>query len=100
FFLLSPQEIYFFRADDGIVRAYTAGESYWINHQLNYLESCLPEEMFFRAHRSAIVNLTKVKEIRPYSKSSFLLTMSDPAQTDIQVSERQATLLRRRIPGL
>src|SRR6266545_1570940 len=59
-----------------------------------------PEEMFFRAHRSAIVNLTKVKEMRSYSKSSFLLLMSDQEQTEIKVSERQAALLRRRFPGL
>jgi two-component system, LytTR family, response regulator len=100
FFLLSPEEIIFFRADNGIVRAHTATESYWVNYQLNYLEACLPEEMFFRAHRSTIVNLTKVKEMRPYSKSSFLLLMSDQEQTEIKVSERQAALLRRRFPGL
>jgi DNA-binding LytR/AlgR family response regulator len=90
----------FFRADGGMVRAYTATEGYWVNYQLNYLDACLPEEMFFRAHRSAIVNLTKVKEMRSYSKSSFLLLMSDQEQTEIKVSERQAALLRRRFPGL
>jgi two-component system, LytTR family, response regulator len=100
FVLLSPEEIAFFRADDGIVRAYTAAESYWVNYQLNYLEACLPGELFFRAHRSAIVNLTKVKEMRPYSKSSFLMVMSDRTQTEIKVSGRQAAFLRRRFPGL
>jgi DNA-binding LytR/AlgR family response regulator len=100
FFLLSPEEIIFFRADGGIVRAYTATEGYWVNYQLHYLEACLPEEIFFRAHRSSIVNLTKVKEMRSYSKSSFVLLMSDQEQTEIKVSERQAALLRRRFPGL
>jgi two-component system, LytTR family, response regulator len=100
FFLLSPEEIIFFRADNGIVRAHTAAEGYWVNYHLNYLEACLPEEMFFRAHRSTIVNLTKVKEMHSYSKSSFLLLMGDQEQTEIKVSERQAALLRRRFPGL
>jgi two-component system, LytTR family, response regulator len=100
FFLLSPEEIVFFRADDGIVRAYAATECYWVNYQLNYLDACLPAEVFFRAHRSAIINLTRVKEMRHYSKSSFLLVMSDQAQTEIKVSDRQAALLRRRFPGL
>jgi DNA-binding LytR/AlgR family response regulator len=100
FFLLAPEEIIFFRADGGMVRAYAATECYWVNYQLNYLEACLPTEAFFRAHRSAIVNLTKVKEMRPYSKSSFLLVMGDQAQTEIKVSDRQAALLRRRFPGL
>jgi two-component system LytT family response regulator len=100
YFLLSPEEIIFFRADGGVVRAHTATEGYWVNYQLNYLEGCLSEEMFFRAHRSVIVNLTKVKEIRSYSKSSFLLLMNDQEQTEIKVSDRQAALLRRRFPGL
>jgi len=100
FFLLAPEDVIFFRADNGIVRAHTAIEGYWVNYQLNYLEACLPEEMFFRAHRSALVNLTKVKEVRPDAKSSFLLLMSDREQTEIKVSERQAVLLRRRFPGL
>src|SRR5262249_8311197 len=62
--LLSHEEVVFFRAEDGIVRAHTATENYWVNHQLSHLEACLPEELFFRAHRSAIVNLAKVKEMR------------------------------------
>jgi two-component system LytT family response regulator len=37
FFLLSPEEIIFFRADGGVVRAHTANEGYWVNYQLNYL---------------------------------------------------------------
>lgn len=100
YFLLAPEDIVFFRADDGIVRACTATERYWVNYQLNFLETSLPEDTFFRAHRSAIVNLARVKEMRPYAKSSFLLTMDDKDLTEIQVSERQATALRKRFPGL
>jgi len=46
------------------------------------------------------VNLARVKEICPYFKSSFLLVMDDTSRTEIQVSERQAKVLRQRIPGL
>src|SRR5262245_37841355 len=100
FALLTPAEICFFRAADGLVRAYTKDETYWINYQLNQLEVGLSAEMFFRAHRSTLVNLSQVKELRAHFKGSFLLTMNDGAQTEIQVSERQAPLLRRRFPGL
>ncbi len=100
YFLLAPTEICFFRAEDGIVRAHTAKENYWVNYQLNQLEAGLPAEQFFRAHRSALVNLACVKELQADFKSSFRLTMNDAAQTEIQVSERQAPLLRRRFPGL
>jgi hypothetical protein len=43
-----------------------------------------------------LVNVSRIKEIRPYFKSSFLLVMSDAASTEIAVSERQARPLRQR----
>ena len=97
--LLAPAEIVFFVAEGGLIKARTATDSYLVNYQLADLEASL-EESFFRARREALVNLSAVKEIRPYFKSSFLLVMSDSAATEIAVSERQAKQLRRRIPGL
>jgi DNA-binding LytR/AlgR family response regulator len=46
------------------------------------------------------VNVERIKEIRPYFKSGFLLIMADAGATEIVVSERQARLFRQRIPGL
>jgi DNA-binding LytR/AlgR family response regulator len=100
FFLFAPADVCFFHAQDGIVRAHTASDSYWVNYALNQLESGLPAEQFFRAHRAALINLAHIKELRADFKSSFRVTMNDAAQTEIQVSERQAPLLRRRFPGL
>jgi DNA-binding LytR/AlgR family response regulator len=47
-----------------------------------------------------LVNLRRVKEIRPAARSAFMLIMDDPANTQIEVSERQARALRTVIPGL
>jgi len=97
--LLPPDDVLYFTAEDGLIKAKTAGDSYLVNYQLSDLETGLAESNFFRARRSVLVNLGRVKEIRPYFKSSFLLVMNDAAQTEIQVSERQAKLLPQRIPG-
>ena len=97
FFLLNPDEILYFSAENGLVKAKTATESYLVNYQLAELETALSQG-FFRARRSALVNLRRVKEIRPFFKSSFVLAMPDSAE--IAVSARQAKLLRERIPGL
>lgn len=99
--LLVPAEhILWFHAEDGIVKARTAADSFCVNYQLAELEASLPPDMFFRARREVLVNMTRVKEIKPYFKSSFLLVMSDAAATEISVSERQARPLRQRLPGL
>lgn len=98
--LLDPREIVFFYMDNGMVRARTAAESYWVNYQLSELETALAAANFFRAHRSTLVNLKAVREIRTDGRSGFVLVMADSAQTQIDVSDRQARLLRARIPGL
>jgi two-component system, LytTR family, response regulator len=97
FVLLNPDDILYFSAENGLVKAKTATESYVVNYQLADLETALAQA-FFRARRSALVNLRRVKEIRPFFKSSFVLAMPDAAE--ITVSARQAKLLRLRIPGL
>jgi DNA-binding LytR/AlgR family response regulator len=98
--LLAPQDVHFFSAEGGSIKAKTSDEVFSVNYQLSELETGLAESNFFRARRAVLVNLDRVKEIRPYFKSSFLLVMNDSAQTGIQVSERQAKILRQRIPGL
>jgi DNA-binding LytR/AlgR family response regulator len=98
--LTPPEQILWFEVESGIVRARTENGSYWVNYQLSELEASLPSDLFFRARREALVNVQRIKEIRPYFKSGFLLIMSDAAATEIVVSERQARLFRQRIPGL
>ncbi len=100
FFLLGPEEILYFYMDHGIVRARTGDDNVWVNYQLSDLEKGLREFNFFRAHRASLVNLQRVKEIRPSPRSAFLLIMDDTARTQIEVSERQARILRSIIPGL
>src|SRR6202051_2460841 len=88
------------QSDYGIVRARTSDDNLWVNYQLSDLEQGLSEFNFFRAHRASLVNLRRVKEIRPSPRSAFLLVMDDAARTQIEVSERQARVLRTIIPGL
>jgi DNA-binding LytR/AlgR family response regulator len=98
--LVPSEQIFWFQVQDGIVHAKTAKDSFWVNYQLADLEAALPPQEFFRARREVLVNMSWIKEIKPYFKSSFLLVMSDAASTEIAVSERQARPLRQRLPGL
>lgn len=98
--LLTPDHILWFASEGGIVKAHTESEVYWVNYQLAELESSLGEDSFFRARREVLVNVNRIKEIRPYFKSGFLLIMGDAAATEIVVSARQVHRLRQRIPGL
>ena len=98
--LVPPDQIFWFEVKDGLVRARTATDSFWVSYQLVELEAALPCEVFFRARREVLVNLAKVRQIKPYFKRGFLLVMNDAAGTEIAVSERQVPPLRQRLPGL
>jgi len=98
--LLPPEQILWFQVEDGIVKAHADSGTFWVNYQLGELEAGLPADQFFRARREVLVNVSRIREIRSYFKSAFLLIMPDPAATEIVVSERQARAFRQRIPGL
>ena len=99
-FLLDPTEALFFYMDGGIVRVRVENDTFWVNYQLGELEQALSSRGFFRARRSSLVNLKRVKEIRSDPRSSFVLVMRDAKNTEVEVSERQGRMLRARIPGL
>jgi two-component system, LytTR family, response regulator len=98
--LLDPSEALWFYVEGGIVRAQIGSENYWVNYQLNQLEAGLDPNLFFRSRREILVNLLKVKAVKPYDRSTFMLVMDDSHSTELLVSERQAKELRSRLPGL
>jgi two-component system, LytTR family, response regulator len=65
-----PADIIYFSAEDGLVQAYTAKEQFAVDLTLNDLEESLSHLRFFRAHRSALVNLNQIAEIQPSFRSS------------------------------
>jgi DNA-binding LytR/AlgR family response regulator len=99
-FLINPADAVYFYMDGGIVRMRVENDTYWVNYQLGELEEALEERGFFRAHRSSLVNLARVKELRLDPRSSIVLVMNDAKNSEIEVSERQARVLRARIPGI
>lgn len=61
---------------------------------LDELQARLDPEVFWRVHRSHLVNIHKVKEIVPWISRNYILRMTDPNQTEIPVSRSQTRRLR------
>jgi two-component system LytT family response regulator len=68
-------------------------EAYPIRRTLADLEARLDPACFFRAHRSAIVNLDRVKEIVPWFRGSHKLRLTTDAE--VELSRAQARSLRK-----
>jgi len=61
---------------------------------LDELQARLDGEVFWRVHRSHLVNITKIKEIVPWFSRNYLLKMKDAKATEIPVSRSQTRRLR------
>jgi two-component system LytT family response regulator/two-component system response regulator LytT len=80
--------------EDAII-VVTNGVSGTSNYRtLDELQARLDPEVFWRVHRSHLVNITKIKEIVPWFSRNYLLKMKDPKATEIPVSRSQTRRLR------
>jgi two-component system LytT family response regulator len=91
--VLDVDEVDWIAVQDERIMVYAGDQVYLIRRTLSELEARLDPAHFFRAHRSAIVNLDRVKEIIPWFKGSHKLRLTTGAEVDL--SRTQARALRR-----
>ena len=48
-----------------------------LRDSMGALEARLDPAMFFRVHRSAIVNLERIRELQPFSKREHVIVLKD-----------------------
>lgn len=90
--VLGVESIEAFVADEELVFAVNAEGRFLLNSTLRDLEARLNPEQFVRIHKSAIVNLAKVTEIDPDSRSSGSVRLESGQA--LELSRRYATKLR------
>ena len=95
FVLVQADEIiYASLADESIniVTGQVAGTSNY--RTLDDLQARLDPDVFWRVHRSHLVNINKIKEIVPWFSRNYILRMKDAKGTEIPVSRSQTKRLR------
>jgi DNA-binding LytR/AlgR family response regulator len=75
-----------------VVTATISGASNY--HTLDDLQARLDPAVFWRVHRSHLVNITKIREVVPWFSRNFLLKMKDAKGTEIPVSRAQTRRLK------
>jgi two-component system, LytTR family, response regulator len=83
---LPVAEIHWFEAEGNYVRVHARGEAYLIRERISALMERLDARRFARIHRTAIVNLAFVRELRPWFNSAFVVLMDDG--TELRLSRR------------
>ncbi|HEY7288901.1 MAG TPA: LytTR family DNA-binding domain-containing protein [Vicinamibacterales bacterium] len=95
FILVQAEDVIFASlGDDGIavVTDQHAGTSNY--RSLDELQDRLDASVFWRVHRSHLVNINKIKEIVPWFSRNYILRMKDAKTTEIPVSRTQTKRLR------
>jgi len=77
---VSVATIDFLRADGSYVRVHVGETTHLLRDSLSNLEQRLPQRDFARIHRSAIVNLHRVREVIPESHGDFEVVLKDGQQ--------------------
>ena len=94
-FLVDQKDVCFASIEDGVISVVaTSLEGQSNCRTLEELLQGLDPDMFWRAHRSFVVNINRIKEVVPWFKSSYQLRMDDRKQTEIPVSRAQTKRLR------
>lgn len=70
-------DIYYVEAHEKMTFVYTRREEYVMSMNITEFCSRLPEESFFRCHRSYCVNLSKIREIEPWFNNTYMLKLRD-----------------------
>jgi len=93
--LVDQKDVCFASIEDGIISVVGTNMEGQSNcRTLEELLESLDPDLFWRAHRSFVVNINRIKEVVPWFKSSYQLRMDDRKQTEIPVSRAQTKRLR------
>lgn len=77
--LVKVEDIDWIEAADYYARVHVGGKGYLIRQTMGELEQALDPAMFFRLHRSGIVNLDKIRELVPHFKGEYTAVLQSGA---------------------
>ncbi len=93
--IVDVNDLIYATIDEGLITVVTSqceGETFY--RTIEELQSNLDPELFWRVHRSYLVNVNRIREVIPWFKSSFQIRMDDKKATEIPVSRVQTKRLR------
>jgi two-component system, LytTR family, response regulator LytT len=95
FILVQADEIIYASLADESINIVTGQVTGTSNYRtLDDLQARLDPDVFWRVHRSHLVNINKIKEIVPWFSRNYILRMKDAKATEIPVSRSQTKRLR------
>jgi two-component system response regulator LytT len=95
FVLVQADDVFYASLADETITVVTSQHVGTSNYRtLDELQTRLDPDVFWRVHRSHLVNINKIKEIVPWFSRNYILRMKDDKTTEIPVSRTQTRRLR------
>jgi two-component system, LytTR family, response regulator LytT len=95
FLLVQAEDLVHASVEDDVITVVTNSLSGTSNYRtLDELQARLDPEVFWRVHRSHLVNINKIREIVPWFSRNYILKMKDAKGSEIPVSRAQTRRLR------
>lgn len=95
--IFQPEEIDWIEAQDYYAEVHVGRRCFLVRESLKSLEARLPEHLFARAHRSALVNLARVRSLVPTDSGGGELILMGGAR--VPLSRRSRRSVQDRIRG-
>lgn len=95
--LLNPAEIKYIEADRGVCYISIAKDKVPCTLTMHELENRLGHLGFFRAHRSYLVNLQRIREVIVWTRNSYSLVLDDTEKTTVPLSKGRIDDLKDRL---
>jgi two-component system LytT family response regulator/two-component system response regulator LytT len=94
-FMIDAAELIFATIDNGVITLVSNQVEGLCSYKtLEELQADLDPAVFWRAHRSYVVNINRIREVVPWFKSSYQVRVDDKKGTEIPVSRVQTRRLR------
>jgi two-component system LytT family response regulator len=75
--ILDHDDVDWISAEGDYVRVHAKGRGHLVRHTMTAMEGRLDPGRFARIHRSAIVNVDRVAEIRPHGERDHIVVLKD-----------------------
>ncbi len=87
--LLKVEDIDFIEADGNYAKLHAGRKAHLLREKMNDLEGRLDPAKFVRIHRSAIVNLDRIKEMHPHFNGDYIVVLEDGRQLRLSRTRRE-----------
>lgn len=93
--IVDAADLVYATIDEGLITVVTTTVTGQSNFKtIEEMQASLDPAMFWRVHRSYLVNINRIREVVPWFRSSYQLRMDDRKQSEIPVSRVQTKRLR------